>query len=172
MKTYPKELKDRLIARMLPPHHEPVPALARETGIPKDTLYGWRLEHRGRSIATDRTEPSARRLTGAEKLAIVIETAHLNEHELSEHCRRQGLYPQHIAAWRTAFEQSAEPLASRAVSEQARELARKHHPLRSELQRKDQALAEAAALLVLSKKARALWPEDEDARSRTRSAAK
>jgi len=42
MKRYPEEFKASLIARMLPPHHVSVPELARETGIPKDTLYPWR----------------------------------------------------------------------------------------------------------------------------------
>jgi transposase len=172
MKQYPKELKDRIIARMLAPHNESVPALAHETGIPKDTLYGWRLEHRGKPAASEQTSAPAGRFSGAEKLAIVIETAPLTEHELGEYCRTKGLYPQQVGAWRSAFEQSAEPAPSRAATGHNRELAREIRQLRSELQRKDQALAEAAALLVLSKKARALWGEHEDAVSPTRSAAK
>ena len=47
MTIYPDEQKARVIERMLPPHNIDVPALSRETGIPKDTLYTWRLQARG-----------------------------------------------------------------------------------------------------------------------------
>ena len=46
MKSYPKELKDSVIARMIPPNNVSVPDLVRETGIPKDTLYTWRSKAR------------------------------------------------------------------------------------------------------------------------------
>jgi transposase-like protein len=49
MTHYSEELKASIIARMLPPQNASVPALAKETGIPKDTLYCWRLKARGRS---------------------------------------------------------------------------------------------------------------------------
>jgi transposase-like protein len=76
MKSYPQELKDRLTARMLAPHNESITALAWETQIPKDTLYGWRVAALGRVSPTPPTES----LTGAVpssdvKFAIVVETA-------------------------------------------------------------------------------------------------
>ncbi|HID71088.1 MAG TPA: hypothetical protein EYP35_11735 [Desulfobacterales bacterium] len=46
MKKYPKELKESIIARMLPPNNISVPEIVRETGIPKDTLYTWRSKAR------------------------------------------------------------------------------------------------------------------------------
>ena len=51
-----------------------------------------------------------------------------------------------------------------------REVRREVRSLEREPQRKEQALAETAALLTLSKKARALWGEGEDACSAPRSA--
>jgi hypothetical protein len=36
------------------------------------------------------------------QFAVVLETAPLNEAELAEYCRRKGLYPEQIAAWREA----------------------------------------------------------------------
>ncbi len=47
MKTYSAELKDRIVAKMRPPHNVRVPQVVRETGIPHDTRYGWR-RRRGR----------------------------------------------------------------------------------------------------------------------------
>ena len=46
MRSYSAEFKASLIAKMLPPHHRPVPDLARETQIPRDTLYRWRTQRR------------------------------------------------------------------------------------------------------------------------------
>ncbi len=51
MTQYPKELKDSIIARMLPPNNVSVPLLVRETGIPKDTLYTWRSKARKGNIS-------------------------------------------------------------------------------------------------------------------------
>lgn len=62
MKTSPQELKDGLTARMLAPNPESIPARARETQIPKDTLYGWRGAALGRvpyhlSVPHDGADP-------------------------------------------------------------------------------------------------------------------
>jgi transposase-like protein len=44
MTIYPDEQKTSLIERMLPPQNARVPQLSEETGVPKDTLYGWRRQ--------------------------------------------------------------------------------------------------------------------------------
>ncbi|MDT8444559.1 MAG: IS3 family transposase, partial [Desulfuromonadales bacterium] len=88
-----------------------------------------------------------------------------NESERSAYCRKRGLYPEQLAAWRQACEQ-ANDWAEQRSQEHAkadRELQRKMRELERELQRKDKALAETAALLTLSKKARAIWGDGEDA---------
>ncbi len=172
MTHYAEELKASLIARMLPPQNASVPALAKETGIPKDTLYCWRLKARGRSGA----EPDKPRQGGAfaseVKFAIVVETSSFNELELGEYCRRKGLYPEQIANWKKAFIQGSHSVTSNAEREQAQQQARTIKQLQSELHRKDRALAEAAALLVLGKKVQALWGDTEDERSTSKSAKK
>ena len=101
MRPYSAEFKASLIAKMLPPHNRPVPDLARETQIPRDTGYSWRTQ--ALKAGSDRvTAPTPDARDSAEKFAIVVETAHLNAGEFSACCRRQGLYPQQIEAWRTA----------------------------------------------------------------------
>ena len=172
MTHYSDELKASLIARMLPPQNASVPALAKETGIPKDTLYCWRLKARGRGGAVPGQGRQGEAFSSEEKFAIVLETASLNELELGEYCRRKGLYPEQIANWKKAFVQGSNPVASRAEREQLQQQARTIKQLQSELHRKDRALAEAAALLVLEKKVQALWGDSEDEKSTSRSAKK
>jgi transposase len=84
----------------------------------------------------------------------------MNEAELAVWCRENGLYKEQLAAWKAAFESmSSEPPSSKV--EMAAVL-KKNRALQKELDRKDKALAETAALLALSKKARAIWGSDED----------
>ncbi len=140
---------------MLPPHNLGIAQLVRETGIPRDTLYGWRSRalSRGAGAVVGATALGA--WSREEKFAAVVETASLNELEVGEYCRREGMFPEQLAAWREVCRQPNAPLPSKA------ERAERPHPqvqhLTRELAYKDRALAEAAALLVLQKKVRQIW---------------
>ncbi|GAB1387741.1 hypothetical protein MASR1M59_28890 [Melaminivora sp.] len=84
----------------------------------------------------------------------------MNETERSAWCRERGLYAEQLDAWKAVFEGMDEvPAVTRSELAQVRKDKR---DLQKELQRKTQALAETAALLALSKKAQAIWG-DEDA---------
>ena len=161
MKIYSAELKASLIERMLAPQEASVSALSRETGIPKDTLYCWRVQaRRQRGLLPSSVAGSAQRWRSEEKFAMVLETAALNEAQVGEYCRKRGLYPEQLRDWRRVCEQAnggqAGPRAKRDTADQ-----RRIRELEQELNRKDKALAETAALLVLRKKAQAIWGESE-----------
>ena len=88
----------------------------------------------------------------------------MNEAVLSQYCREKGLYVEQIAEWRNFCEEANEG-QNRKVRELMHEVSqvkRDHKKIEQELRRKDKALAEAAALLVLRKKAQAIWGENED----------
>lgn len=173
MKTYSRELKDSILTKLLPPNNVGVPQLAAQTGIPRDTLYGWRRETLGRPRrpAASGTVPAAT-LGSEEKFAVVMETATLNELELGAYCRGKGLFAEQISAWRATCAQANAPLASKAERAERRAEQAEIARLGRELQRKDRALAEAAALLVLQKKVRAIWEDPEDAHYPTHGAYK
>jgi hypothetical protein len=144
---------------MLPPNNASIPELVRETAIPKDTLYGWRRS--AQSGATRSQDTALEGLSSEERFNVVLETASLNELELGEYCRRKGLFPQQVQGWRETCRQAHAPRASQADRQKAREQAKAIKALEAQLRRKDKALAEAAALLVLQKKVRAFWEESE-----------
>ena len=171
MTVYPEEFKASIIAKMLPPNNVPVPQLVRETGIPKDTLYTWRSKHRKAQGGTT-TQPTAGQLSSEEKFAVVLESASLNEVELGEYCRRKGLYSQQIAAWRQSCQQANATAAPKVHRTELKAQAKHIMQLETELRRKEKALAEAAALLILQKKAQALWEDPEDGKSTSGSAGK
>lgn len=141
-------------------------ALARETGIAEGTLYRWHhaAKPNGETVAV--TQKQNEKHSASQKLASVVQAASLNEAELAEYCRKQGMYPEQVKAWRAQAEQalgggsvvSASVLRAALTGEKQRNRA-----LERELHRKEKALAETAALLVLRKKTAAIWGEAEDA---------
>ena len=98
-------------------------------------------------------------------MAIVVETAALNEAELAEYCRNKGLYPEQVKTWRAACEQATAGamVPAKALREAVAAEKKRIKELERELRRKERALAETAALLTLRKKAAAIWGEAEDA---------
>ncbi len=164
MPRYSNERKEAVLRKMLPPHNRPLAELAAEEGISEATLYNWRRDARnqGRLLPDGAAAPAG--WSATDKLAAVIETAALNEAELSAYCRQRGLYPEQIQAWRSACEQANDWAGERAHQSRAEQAAlrRQVRQLERALQHKEKALAETAALLVLSKKAAAIWG-DEDA---------
>ena len=149
---------------MLPPGSMSVRRISRETGITEATLYRWRKKAVNQGAFVSEVTTNSGKRSPEEKFAIVLETAPLNEAELSEYCRKKGLYPEQVAEWKTACIQGNAPSASRqqAISKEHKKDKKAIKNLRRELNRKDKALAETAALLVLAKKARAIWGETEE----------
>lgn len=161
---YPKERKEAVLKKMLPPINKTIPQIAKEEGISGATLYNWRKAARaeGRLMPDGDTSPAG--WNAADKFAAVLGTAAMNEAELSSYCRERGLYPEQITQWRVACEQANDwdrtqtqqmKVARRDDEQRIKELER-------DLRRKEKALAETAALLVLRKKAQAIWGEPED----------
>jgi transposase-like protein len=163
--TYSAELKNSIIARMLAPNNRSVPQLAKETGIPKDTLYCWRLKAREHAYDHAAQARAVSGLSSEEKFSVVLESAALNETELAEYCRSKGFYPQEVAAWRASCMQANTVLTAKAERAELRAHKQQVKALSRELRRKEKALAEAAALLVLEKKARDLFADVEDEKS-------
>jgi hypothetical protein len=150
---------------MLPPQSRAVPVLAQETGIPKDTLYSWRAlaVKAGDPAAAPAPAPSgAHGRSSAEKFAVVLATSALGAAALSAYCRAQGLYAQQVEAWRTACVQANTVVSDRVARAARREDQQRIVALTRELAFKEKALAEAAALLVLQKKVRALFMDPAD----------
>ncbi|NOZ52501.1 MAG: hypothetical protein GXP08_05070, partial [Gammaproteobacteria bacterium] len=105
-----------------------------------------------KAVPADSSNPES--WSGENKLAVVIETAAMNEQALSEYYRCKGLYAEQIARWREAAiagNDSRERL-SKAERQELHKARKKNRRLEKELNRKEKALAETAALLVLKKK--------------------
>ena len=145
MARYGQAYKDRIVARLLPPESSAIDLVSREVGISVATLERWRADALANGSAA-----GSPRWTAAARLQAVIVTAVMDEATRSAWCREQGLFPAELDAWkRDAIAGLGEPRAASAV--EARQDRRRVKELERELHRKDKALAETAALLVLSK---------------------
>lgn len=164
MKQYPEERKQAVLNRMMPPENTPVPVLARETGISDVTLYHWRKQARAKGLVVPGDGRNPENWSPEDTFAVVLETAAMNEAELSEYCRKRGLFAEQVAAWKENCLQgnAMAQERSKAARKQARVVQKEIKQLKRELRRKDRALAETAALLALRKKMRAIWGEDAD----------
>ncbi len=162
MTRYSPEFKEQVVRKMMPPHNQSVASLHRETGVSVPSLYAWKRHFQGKGYVVPAKISPPDGWDNKAKLAAVIETALMNEAERSAWCRERGVYVEHLDAWKVSFEQAdaAGTLVSPAMLAAER---KKTRALERELQRKDKALAEVAALLTLSKKAQAIWGTDEDA---------
>src|SRR3954465_12606204 len=150
-------VQDRIVARLLPPESSSVGHVSREVAISVATLERWRAD-----ALANGSGAGSPRWTAAARLQAVIVTATMDEGRRRAWGREQGLYPTELDGWkRDAIAGLGEPRAASAV--EARQDHRRVKELERELHRKDKALAETAALLVLSKKLSAVFHGGEDA---------
>ncbi|WP_255209109.1 hypothetical protein [Paraburkholderia youngii] len=112
-----------------------------------------RGERKGMAVPGD--GKNAEGWSSEDKFAVVLQTATLNAAEVAEYCRRKGLYLEQVAAWRASCVAANANAAEQAREQrqQPKEDKQRIKQLEKELQHKEKTLAEAAALLVLRKKA-------------------
>ena len=157
MARYGQKFKERVVARLLPPESSPVEVVSQTVGISVGTLERWRAE-----VLAQTPGDQARHWTPAARLEAVIVTAAMNQAARSAWCREHGVYPTELETWKQgAIGGLGEPREMESVA--LKQERRRIKELERELHRKDKALAETAALLVLSKKLQAIFHEGEDA---------
>lgn len=148
----------------MPPENKSIAELARETGIAIQTLYSWRGQLKKQGIAVPGNGKNSEQWSSADKFAVVLETATMSMAEQAEYCRRKGLFVEQINAWRQICLGANASAAEIAKSQGAQNKGdqKRIRALEKELNRKEKALAEVAALLVLRKKAQAIWGDESE----------
>ena len=159
-KKYSSQFKDRIITSIQPPENKAPSMIAKEENIPLPTIYSWICKERKKGLLIpNHSQPSNEgKWRNTDKFKMVVETYSLNEEELGLYCRKHGLYRLDIKHWRKMLEDSLEP--TKATQEEKDQTVQIKN-LQKELKYKEKALAEAAALLMLQKKVRAFWGDQE-----------
>ncbi len=157
MARYSSAFKNRAVIRLLSPEASSPEVVAREIGIGVNTLLRWQ-----ESALSVPARSSA--LTSTARFGAVIATAGMDETNKNVWCREHGVYPGELAQWcasAAAALADAEPM--RASTQQTRQDKKRIKELERDLTRKNAALAETAALLVLAKKLSVIFQEGADA---------
>ena len=163
--TYTDEFKSTMVQKVHTNSGKSVRLISKEAGIPSSTLKNWIIRyHQKKGL------PVAKRKTlkwkPEDKLNAVILTASINEAERSEYCRKQGIYIEDLDHWKleclSGFGDKSVKIVKKQNKNRERKLEQETKWLKKELRRKEKALAETAALLVLKKKAREIWGDPEE----------
>ncbi len=160
MQTYSAAFKARVVQRLMGPRAVSANRLAATVGVSQETLSRWLRQARSVNGMTP-SKKRTPRWTGAEKLRVVLAAEGLTDEALGALLRQEGLHAAQLAEWRTAAEAALGGPPSRRPSGPSPE-AQRIVALERELRRKDAALAETAALLVLKKKVQAIWADEDD----------
>ena len=164
--AYPVEFRESLVRRMIGTEQASAHELSRVTGVARQTLCRWRVEALSVNWMSDHDDASPPRLRPQDwpaqaKLRAVLEAAALSDDELGAFLRREGLHEAQLEQWRQeALSGALHSLSGKRARAPARST--RERDLERELRRKEKALAEAAALLILRGKMQALWGEEGD----------
>ncbi|MEO1585611.1 MAG: transposase [Planctomycetota bacterium] len=161
---YSKEFKERMVRRLVGPSAQSAMSLARETGVSQATLSRWLRDSLG---GVSDNKASWRDSRDPMELAeLVFEANKLEGEAYGAFLRKHGLHHSDLEEMRAWLRQRLDPSVARKEKAQAakskRADAKTIKKLRREIDKKDKALAEAAAILVFQKKVRALWGDEDD----------
>lgn len=157
MKRFSEEFKRSAVQKYLSRGSRNVGDVCRELGVTDASIYLWTKRY-GSSPGMDNTQRRPQDWSAAEKLKAVIEFENLPPEQQGEFLRRAGLHSDQIEAWKKSMQSGLEPAESAKASRSEKaQLRAEIKVLERDLNKKDKALAEVTALLVLKKKADLIW---------------
>jgi transposase-like protein len=172
---YPDMFKHAMIQKMSGPDPISATTLSKQVNVPQSTLSKWlRMAGVGPSYGfpnnaheytkmakiTDSKRPND--WSAEDKLKVVLEASSLDDEQLGAFLRSEGLHQTHLDQWRLQMLNALQNGFSKKKSKRNNLDAKRIRALEKELRRKDKALAETAALLVLKKKVQEIWGDEDD----------
>lgn len=158
------EAKAMIVNKALNRGDKSIESIAKDNNISDSTLYLWLKccrENPGwpekKNSLMDCSE-----LTRTKQFNHLVNVAKLDEMSLGAYCRQNGLYSHQLQQWKEGFMKMNEPKQQANEKAKLKALKAENDALKKELRRKDKALAEASALLVMKKKADLIWGKDEE----------
>lgn len=158
---YTEEIKRVMIEKLLQPNGIGITKLSKQSGIPRRTLFGWREKYCSDNGINDNIYKFRRSkdISASMKLQLLLEASELKDIELGIWLRSKGLRNEQLKLWK---EELIEMANDKKKEEELKKANKRIKELEKELRRKEKALAEASALLILKKKAGSIWGDDEE----------
>jgi transposase len=165
-KSYSEDFKKAMVAKIAHPGGPSATALGKEVGVAQCTLSKWVKQYASVMAVKKSRERRPQDWTAEDKLRAIKETAKLSEAELGAYLRREGVHASNLDQWEKEFVEGLRNLSmSRSRPRAGSEDKKKIKELERDLRRKEKALAETTALIVLKKKAELIWGLVEDEES-------
>jgi transposase len=150
------EFKQSVVQKIATPGGPSATQMAKNLGVHYTSIYAWVKDH-----ANTASMKKSKEWTPEAKLEAIIKTATMSENELGEYLRANGLHSAEIEQWKQDFYGAQKSAGRPKVDPELVQLRSEKKELSKDLKRKDSALAEMAARIVLLKKSRLIWGDDE-----------
>ena len=162
---YTKEFKESMLQKIFSNPERSVVSFARDANVPASTVATWVRNYKKKNGKVMGSKKQNKQWGAKQKFEAVLETASMNKAEKSEYCRKYGLYPSQLKEWKqdciAGCRKAPDKKYIKAAREKEQQYKKRTKALERDLNRKDKALAETAALLVLKKKVQEIWGEAE-----------
>ena len=157
---YSAEFKEQALLKVFHRGTRTVRWVADELNMNVLTLKNWMREVNKTGGMAGRPKTSRPEDWSQEERLLALHQSHgLTGEALNAWCRERGLFAHHLAQWNANFCAVGAGRGRGENAQEIRELKQANVQLQRELNRKEKALAEAAALLVLQKKFHALFED-------------
>jgi transposase-like protein len=160
-RKYSDEFKQQAVLKFINRGTKTVGDLEKELNTSYKNIYRWHKEFSG-ATELKKTKKIKNEITPEEKLQIINETSSLKENELGEYLRKHGLHFSQIQEWKSEFLTSVKNVGRPKKDPEVLELRKSEKDLKRELRRKEKALAEMSARVVLLKKSHEIFGGTED----------
>jgi len=155
---YSQEFREQAIQKTLNRGDQTIEEIADKLSVNCYTLKNWLRDYRPKPMQNKSNAKCPADWSNEEKLHALMASYGLKDEALNSFCRQQGIFTHHLSSWKNEFSNKPlppnQPKSDKALRDEITQL-------NKEISRKDKALAEAAALLILQKKFQAFWAEKE-----------
>lgn len=147
--NYSENIKHTALEKILGSSGMSIPDVSKEMGINKRTLYGWVYQsNNGDMTRKKKRKYNRRKVSFQDKYKTVLEYLRLSDNEKGKWLRENGFHEDQLKLWEHEIESTLNLIDTKPSDKINKEM----QSLKKELARKDKALAEVSALLVLKKK--------------------
>jgi len=157
---YSEEFKQSAVKALLMPGSPGLNATAKKFDMSSSTLYTWKKKYANHTSM--KKSKKIENWTPEQKLDAVIKTSSMNEEELGAYLRSNGLHSSDLEAIRLDCLPSSTAKGRPKLDPEINELRKQNKTLQKDLKRKDAALAEYSARVILLKKSHEIWGSEED----------
>jgi transposase-like protein len=160
LRVYSNEFKEMALQKLML-NNSSIAKTASIIGIPTSTLFCWKRDS-CREIDIKKTKDKSKHWTPEQKLGAIIKTANMPENELGEYLRKNGLYSATLQEWKEQLLSGFKAVGRPKTDPELSKLQQREKDLTRDLNRKNKALAEMAARIVLLKKSQEILGVRED----------